>query len=1219
MPTYSPVKVPTYSPAKAPTGSPAKAPTTSPSKAPLAGGMPTQHPHVAPSSSPSKSPSTSPTRSPSTPPQKRPTTAPSSAPSRAPTGSPRKEPTASPTVAPTAAPMKSPTAGPSTSPSGSPAKAPTAAPSVQPTQSPSAEPTGAPSKPPVKAPTTSPSASPTGGPIKAPTDSPSVSPSASPMRQPSAAPSVAPTASPQKAPTYSPRMQPTYSPTGSPAAPSVSPSVQPSASPAVVPTASPSVQPSVSPSAAPTQSPAGPPTVAPSVSPSAQPSVGPSASPAVPSASPTAEPSRAPVAGPQPSTSPTVQPSLPPMAAIVLPTTSPSGPPSKAPSAPPTVPPTGSPVGPTVSPSASPSVAPSAPPLRPSTSPTLSPSVPPTTSPIGSPSSTPTRAPSLTPRQPAGMTVELANPDAALMRKSPQVIAVFRLSGDSRFDPQAQVSISALQSSLSATEHQWAGKYEGFAAFAAAGGNLSAEVSADGTELRLLAGGADFRLRSPHQETMIIGLVPEMFVSASAYQAVCQDRSPPCDSVPLGTLSGEPVVHASAAQVQAQEQGQAAAVAAAASTTVLAAAVGGGASAANVARLSMVQSVVDCPQPPGDPAPLPVALNPLQLSFGRGMAKYAHGTVVGNTILLGLAIAMVGVALVMEEKKYQVKRDNARARGLIEPKHSLRSMLVRARLGWLIVPMSFLYGGVGVGAVTTLWHGDLPFVPLAILNLMVYSGALLYYTANTARKAPRLSVWRPLPPEDKLSGYKWVIWGDSEWIPHPENLKTFKWLGLHHLVFDGYRAGIYRYTMAFELFYTFLMAFLSVWMPKNLKECQIQACILAALPSLWALYVLALRPYIAPYENWMDGAIAAGEGVMMAVLAAGLFQPPESWHGGVVANLGIILVWMITVKSVIDLVIFVTDEYLLWQEHMGGGDCSGFARWFCCFQGKVQQLCGTQCFVCRDALGKEDVYEDSDDDLKGDDPSSRRFLVSDPEGPGRKASGSVELLEESALLPQFPQIGSRRLSDGDDPLDEFLVSLNPREDSTPVSEPGLGSKRRTYAGADAPSRSGSLVATQRQRRAGSMISGVRAGRGSRAPASSSMDELYPRQETGQVSEEELEEMPSAGLRRSRAGRLARDGTPPQRRRSSTPVGSNPDSPRSPPTGMASSAVLDNRMRQRRGQDTPSGGRGARVVRPLRARTVAPNPRAQPAAGGDSPSSKSGSLKEDAPWVAHGVM
>eukprot|EP01062_Namystynia_karyoxenos_P081305 TRINITY_DN8904_c0_g1_i2.p1 TRINITY_DN8904_c0_g1~~TRINITY_DN8904_c0_g1_i2.p1 ORF type:complete len:1670 (+),score=229.75 TRINITY_DN8904_c0_g1_i2:95-5104(+) len=1028
-PSAAPTAAPSGSPSAAPSGWPtaapsASAPSASPSVSPLqptelpsaAPAHPTDRPTAPPSAAPSGQPSAAPSPSPSSSPTGSPW---SSAPSQAPTQPPSSHPSTAPSWSPSAAP----TAPPSEPPSQWPTPSPTSSPSWVPTGGPTAMPTWAPSVPPTLSPTQRPSLSPTLSPTEPParpTRAPSAPPSQRPTPLPSSAPSAAPSRSPSVQPTPAPSGWPSQSPTFGPSlSPSNEPSAGPSTPPSPSPSAPPTLAPSIGPTVAPSQEPSAPP-APPSGGPSAAPTRMPSAAPAVPSAAPSQSPSAAPSAPPQgtPSLPPTVHPSAPPqvpptLAPISLPTVSPSG----APSAPPTGAPSLAPVRP---PSASPTVPPSLLPTQPPAGPTgapISPTAAPVPQPTGAPAAAvvppPSGQPSLPPsaspvqtvhvhvtwlvptaehlrsdslvelaslllsdKPPGGGARRRALPLAAEPRFAARTVAGLTYAGDT-----AERAAVGVLSDVPPEQWKWNSRYEGLPAAAAAGeANVTAAVSADGQALSVRVVGRGYRLRAPHTETLSLHLGPEAFADNASYTAWCQSTDPPCAALELGTLDGETPRHVPQVAQQVMEQGEVAAVAAATSGTVLSAVAGGGSAAGNLARLAMVQRVLSCPAPQGgDPQALPMSINPLQMAFGHlgNPVRYARGTVVGDTIILSIALLGISTGLWLQRVRWQRRCEHARKQGKHLPKHSLRTMLIQARVGWLLVPVSFIYGGVIVAVIIMYTNGDTGgYLLLGSINLLIFTVGLLYYVATAAKRAPSYTTWVSLPEEDRPKGWRWAIWGSSEWQPNPEVRSTYKSLAQHHLVFDGYRGGIFRYTFTFELVYSLILATVAAWSPASLDECKVQGILLSIFPLLWTAYIGGLRPYIAPYENALDSLIAASEGVMVCIATAGLFADPDSWHDEATGVCGMIATWTVTVKSIMDLTIFMVDEYMLYDEHIGGkADCINFTRWVVCCQGKITHECGSGCFSCRMALGQEDVLSssDDDDDDQGIDPSLRRF------------------------------------------------------------------------------------------------------------------------------------------------------------------------------------------------------------------------------------------------------
>eukprot|EP01062_Namystynia_karyoxenos_P045928 TRINITY_DN34241_c0_g1_i3.p1 TRINITY_DN34241_c0_g1~~TRINITY_DN34241_c0_g1_i3.p1 ORF type:complete len:1427 (+),score=194.24 TRINITY_DN34241_c0_g1_i3:76-4281(+) len=402
---------------------------------------------------------------------------------------------------------------------------------------------------------------------------------------------------------------------------------------------------------------------------------------------------------------------------------------------------------------------------------------------------------------------------------------------------------------------------------------------------------------------------------------------------------------------------------------------GGGSSATSLSRLALITSALDCPSDQNAPQPLDMAVNPLQLHFGTGPAQHAQGALVGNSIILSAVSVCVCVGILIEYRSWSVRARMATLRGEPEPDGSLRSMFIRARVGWLVIPMSLVFGGVAIGSFMTIISGSPGFRVMATLSLLVVCGGFFFYSWRESRRATRLARYRIIPAEEAPRGWRWVVWGDSEWVPRPSEPDTWKFMALHALVFDGYRGGGLRHTMVRELIYTFAVAGASSWRPRTPGECRIQASALAALAALWTAYMAGWRPYIAPYENVMDAFVAVCEAVMCAIQAAAAFGGKESWEVQASGTIGLATVYVIVAKTLLDLAVFIKDMYDLWVEHGGQpGQLTYFLAWFFFFQGSITKHCSTQCWPCRNALGApsacplsglqmRDISGDAEDEL----------------------------------------------------------------------------------------------------------------------------------------------------------------------------------------------------------------------------------------------------------------
>eukprot|EP01063_Lacrimia_lanifica_P015225 TRINITY_DN2203_c0_g1_i1.p1 TRINITY_DN2203_c0_g1~~TRINITY_DN2203_c0_g1_i1.p1 ORF type:complete len:294 (+),score=76.50 TRINITY_DN2203_c0_g1_i1:62-883(+) len=95
---------------------------------------------------------------------------------------------------------------------------------------------------------------------------------------------------------------------------------------------------------------------------------------------------------------------------------------------------------------------------------------------------------------------------------------------------------------------------------------------------------------------------------------------------------------------------------------------------------------------------------------------------------------------------------------------------------------------------------------------------------------------------------------------------------------------------------------------------------MTALVCLLALYLVVVRPYIAPYENVLEGLICVLEtGILgMTLLAMGSANPTKHWGAELAGTLGFATVYVILLKFVLDLGVFLMDEYGEWAETQKG-------------------------------------------------------------------------------------------------------------------------------------------------------------------------------------------------------------------------------------------------------------------------------------------------------------
>eukprot|EP01062_Namystynia_karyoxenos_P003156 TRINITY_DN11113_c0_g1_i8.p1 TRINITY_DN11113_c0_g1~~TRINITY_DN11113_c0_g1_i8.p1 ORF type:complete len:1809 (+),score=92.58 TRINITY_DN11113_c0_g1_i8:127-5553(+) len=987
-PTAAPTTAPTFAPSWSPSGAPSRGPSTSPSQ--------------APSSTPTASPSPAPSKSPTSIPTGRPSSAPTTAPSAPPTTYPSPYPSSSPTTAePSIAPTLSPSARPSESPSTSPTKAPTASPSVSPTRGPSVSPTATPSA----SPTVAPSASPTLTPSTPPTLSPTESPTA-----PSAAPTTAPTtALPSASPsTQPPSRAPTAPPVPPTSSPSMSPSQAPTMSPSRVPsTSSPTRGPSVSPSSPPTESPTVapstlPPTMSPSIAPTQSPSPQPSSSPSSsPSAPPTLSPSSAPSTSPttqSPSAAPTGSPSPQPSAS---PSTPPTRSPTQQPTAGPTTAPTMSPIAPTRHPSTSPSWSPTgspspSPTAPPSVSPTPLPSLPPTLSPSGSPSVPPSRAPSGSPTL-SPVDTAYANPTwqriTARGLRTNQVglvIATIRLSAvrstgtgrhaaplarsSANFAATSELNVSVvgpvintgdaaviLHSDAGPDLETWGSLRQGLPA-AVEDGRVFVKVatSDDRQELSLTARSntEGYRLLIPYKETFRLEFTAAAFEDSRSYAAFCQGGTPTCAPVEIGTLRGERPFQVPQATQDVMDQSEQALFGTAAMGAVLATALGGGAPSptGNVARQGLIQGVLTCPaEEPDTPEPMERSLSPLQLGFGApdDTERFARGAVAGAFMIMCALGVIVVFGLGRAEHDFRARCTTEATLGRARPTRSLRAYLILARVPNLVLPHALLYPGVATAAVSIFANDKSGgYIMLGVVGIVCFVVLAIGYVVYAVRKVPRFAAF---DSDTGATHCGWLFWGSRGWRPLTElKLKTInvhEKNALHAMVFDGYRGGWRRYTLLFELCYTVIMAIVAAGSPDGLTGCQAQAIALGVIPMLWALYVGALRPYIAPYENVLDCVIALTESLMVAIAYLGMLSEPDTWHDQAAGVVGLVATYAIGLKTILDQCVFIHGQYTLFVSHVGPeASVWMFTKWFLFSQGHLTQYCPTQCFFCINAV-----------------------------------------------------------------------------------------------------------------------------------------------------------------------------------------------------------------------------------------------------------------------------
>eukprot|EP01063_Lacrimia_lanifica_P032855 TRINITY_DN5688_c0_g1_i1.p1 TRINITY_DN5688_c0_g1~~TRINITY_DN5688_c0_g1_i1.p1 ORF type:complete len:376 (+),score=36.89 TRINITY_DN5688_c0_g1_i1:69-1130(+) len=166
---------------------------------------------------------------------------------------------------------------------------------------------------------------------------------------------------------------------------------------------------------------------------------------------------------------------------------------------------------------------------------------------------------------------------------------------------------------------------------------------------------------------------------------------------------------------------------------------------------------------------------------------------------------------------------------------------------------------------------------------------------------------------------------------------------------------------------------------------------MTCLLGFFTLFLLLVRPYIAPYENFMEAAIALFETLMMicTLFALGSEDPDPSAQWGAVwaGRCAAVALWAIVVKFLMDLGVFLVDEYCDWGANGGRGGVVGFMKFLFLLKG----ISGPH--RSRPAESGDDLYGNLYNDDDDDDDAAEEMRDA---GASRSLSSSVPL-RESAL------------------------------------------------------------------------------------------------------------------------------------------------------------------------------------------------------------------------------
>ena len=396
-------------------------------------------------------------------------------------------------------------------------------------------------------------------------------------------------------------------------------------------------------------------------------------------------------------------------------------------------------------------------------------------------------------------------------------------------------------------------------------------------------------------------------------------------------------------------------------------------------RSALLARAMSCPS--NEKTKTDRTLNPLGLRLGTLQHDEMNGAIVGG-IILEVALLLIG-GLAAAGLWHGTYRDRLRERdvGSLVPEkgsHSagggldkvvkgsntnedLTYIAARSRFGWLVMPGFFLYGGAVVSGVYAVLYSETLYKVLGGIHMAVVGVGFPYVSWRACRGLLSHAEVMPICQEgEKQSCMSLFWWGRGEWVSFGDDMSQ-NYSELFKLFYDGYTRPCYRF-MLVEIGLTGLLAVVSAWDPPTHVACWVQSAILTGILLVHFLILLYVRPFLAPYENIMEGLVVFAQVVMMVFVLIAMKQDEveidDHWSTRMVGHLALVVVVLVLAKFVMDIVVAVIDEYHQWQT---AGSPGSFARWLLC--------CGT----ANNDLRRRGVVESSDLGLLEQAPSQDAF------------------------------------------------------------------------------------------------------------------------------------------------------------------------------------------------------------------------------------------------------
>ena len=323
-------------------------------------------------------------------------------------------------------------------------------------------------------------------------------------------------------------------------------------------------------------------------------------------------------------------------------------------------------------------------------------------------------------------------------------------------------------------------------------------------------------------------------------------------------------------------------------------------------------------------------INPLGLELGdKEHVRQVNGALVGSIAIQAFLLSVSLCIAVHMYRRLGMKRRTQRRTDTCVPEEDggqgvrlvsrgltaadVTYLMARSRFGWILIPASFLYAGAAFSAVSALLYSTPFFQFVAVCDLLIFLFGLFAYAAYVAHHVDDHAEVEAFPDDSDRSCLTKIIWGTSEWVTHSAR-GDGAWVELNHLMYDGYK-HVARYWLAYELFVSFGIGALGAWSP-SADHCATKSTLMIILLSLFFLSIVAVRPYLALYENVLEIFIA---GVDVAIALFGMIAAEsdtdiaDHWAAKTAGHLAMAIVWMVTLKALIDVTVFILDERAMWR------------------------------------------------------------------------------------------------------------------------------------------------------------------------------------------------------------------------------------------------------------------------------------------------------------------